>query len=490
MTSNPSTEDRTGWDFVVELPPSNAQSRPVTCKVQVKTVGADVTSIPIALSHWRNMVRDHVPWFVVVISIDDADRTRAVHLLSVEGTVIDRAVKSLARTSKVKLSKRVMTVNVADCRAVGESQIFDEIRTVIGDPVDYLQKKVATLALAQEKALETRGQLTFEFSSREEFIRHAAEFAVGLRTELPFRRFTLAERSLGVDGRKVDHGTGGTISIPELPSMGTSTVVLKKPERALRLAREFETRTSLQVFPFIPEEEALIRLVSPLLSITFKRSTHSTNFNIKLTGIGPRVAAKQLGEAAEFFLELSSVSAEGTEVEIQFPNNTSPTRVLNATSQALDVSEDLKSHLLAFRDAWRVLQRFGLQSEDVEPDELAMRGNQIRTIALVLSGQTLRLNASFAVSEPQLLAEETKEVAVLHVPGFTTAARAVLAATAIIGRAERINDDRRFGVVEPRAEVVLTDVVARSGAATAVKRLRQRAVELLEKRGLIVVLGS
>jgi hypothetical protein len=69
MGCNPSTDDRKGWDFILEFdnqkPEKFLDKKPASYSsfIQVKTTSTSKTSIPVKLSNWERMVKNPLPSF-------------------------------------------------------------------------------------------------------------------------------------------------------------------------------------------------------------------------------------------------------------------------------------------------------------------------------------------------------------------------------------------------------------------------------------------
>lgn len=495
ITANPADEDRAGWDFVVDLPPESPHERAVTCKVQIKTTGPDSESIQIKLSNWRTMIWDALAWFIVIIRVREDGATDEIRLVMVEGEVVKNAVKALSKVKgDTKLNKKRLALSAASgvpvTGEVPQRELFALMRKAIGDPLAHVQRKAETLAAARKATPESYGTLVMQYRNESDFHREAAEFAVGLRSELAIKRFTFSERILGVAGKELADHNGGMLRLSALPSSEKAQVVVFHPSAGARVSRVFDIHSSLRVFPFLPEEFALVRLTSPLVSMLLKVQTRHVSFQWSTESLRQRIDPQVMGEAAEFFLELASFPLPDSRIEVTFPRASRPLVVANVASNETTVDGVLREQLTTLRDAWRILHRLGVKSDLVDASELLNSADQINAIKSVLFGNPRNWQASCEVFEPEELIKQNKPIAFVVVLGFATIQHAVLVALSISGLPQRVAGTQRVEMTTPSAELVGSEVVARSATAGVVQALRARAEKLVEARGFSVIVSS
>src|SRR5260370_31697789 len=91
LTCNPSTYDRTGWDFIVEFPydfpdrESTLDKRhsPISCHVQVKTLWDSNDEFRMRLSSAERLAKEPKPAFVYVFKVNKNLEFVAAHLIHI-----------------------------------------------------------------------------------------------------------------------------------------------------------------------------------------------------------------------------------------------------------------------------------------------------------------------------------------------------------------------------------------------------------------------
>ncbi len=120
LTCNPSTRDRSGWDFIVETPPEAGDSfdkrqTGLSCHVQTKTMWVDSSKrIPMALSVAERLAKEPKPAFIAVIVVNDDLSLSHLHLVHFRGAFLERVLKTLrkAQTGTKALHRIELTFNI------------------------------------------------------------------------------------------------------------------------------------------------------------------------------------------------------------------------------------------------------------------------------------------------------------------------------------------------------------------------------------------
>ncbi len=110
--------DRAGWDFCVE---ENERAcalavdlRPASRRwmIQVKTVPLLASTVPISLSNWQRMAKQPVPWFVLVVEVNELRPKRAflVHIGEFWIRKVLERLTKLVGANEERLNKRTMAL--------------------------------------------------------------------------------------------------------------------------------------------------------------------------------------------------------------------------------------------------------------------------------------------------------------------------------------------------------------------------------------------
>ena len=118
LTCNPSTYDRTGWDFIVEFPyeslgqQSTLDKRhsPISCHVQVKTMWSSNDSFRMRLSSAERLAKEPKPAFVYVFKVNKKLEFVDAYLIHMLDDNLAAVLKRL-RSEHAKGIKAVAAIN-------------------------------------------------------------------------------------------------------------------------------------------------------------------------------------------------------------------------------------------------------------------------------------------------------------------------------------------------------------------------------------------
>ncbi len=117
LVANPSSFDRTGWDYVVDWRLANDGRRsldmrppPRSSRVQVKTVWSDVVSVSMRLSSADHLSKGLTPAFIVAVRVDENKAVVESLIAHIEGDLLARILKALRQAH-------------ADCKAPNKISI-------------------------------------------------------------------------------------------------------------------------------------------------------------------------------------------------------------------------------------------------------------------------------------------------------------------------------------------------------------------------------
>ncbi|HEY5956592.1 MAG TPA: hypothetical protein VIV60_08570, partial [Polyangiaceae bacterium] len=98
LTATPPSQDRYGWDFVVQFPhldpsaPIDKRPPQLKCMVQVKSTSRAQRRARIKLDNWERMVNDPLPWFVCALAFDNGSVAELV-LVHIDEKHTERILK-------------------------------------------------------------------------------------------------------------------------------------------------------------------------------------------------------------------------------------------------------------------------------------------------------------------------------------------------------------------------------------------------------------
>jgi len=118
------SEDRTGWDFMVEFPqqeydrPRDEWPAAIECRVQVKSTDTQSKKKQIEVSNLERLVKAPIPTFFCFIEFDGHDTPQAAYLVHVGEELIAKTLKKIRKLESQKkhnsLNKHKMSVRYTD----------------------------------------------------------------------------------------------------------------------------------------------------------------------------------------------------------------------------------------------------------------------------------------------------------------------------------------------------------------------------------------
>ena len=204
LEPNKSERDRHGWDFLVEFPFATpvpdediaARAQPPECRIQVKTRWDSQSQIKLRLSSAERLAKKETPTFICVLTVNNALEYTHLHVLHVDGELLDIILKKLREmqdvSKSISINKEFLYVSVAkhgvEIEVSGDA-LRSYIQTCVGsDYRTYVQRKITTLKETGFSSTPLRGSFTVESSDPNEF----ADFLLGL-TPLPAVSFEMSE---------------------------------------------------------------------------------------------------------------------------------------------------------------------------------------------------------------------------------------------------------------------------------------------------------
>lgn len=189
IVCNPSTEDKTGWDFFIELPEDRERIRfnssfSPQCFIQVKATSRKVRAVQISLSNLKRMILTPKPSFIVFIVFDVNGNPLEAFIRLVDEILIDKIVNSIESNIDENLHKHKLSVSFSNEHKLDLSRnsfLHTAIRHAIGCSYEeYMHKKMHYVGKL------TKEVLTFEVSiTGEDNIRKLALSSIGSGEKVP-----------------------------------------------------------------------------------------------------------------------------------------------------------------------------------------------------------------------------------------------------------------------------------------------------------------
>ena len=281
--------DRKGHDFAVEMaPPTDlrpdtwALPTDIVLRIQVKsTLSQSTRSVGVKLSNMLMMVRNVCPCFIVLLRIDDNDEIGGMSVVHFDAQMVRRTLDTsfgldaMTKPHDVKVSVH-FPVDSDLPRGREVEELRPRLLRDVGNTGDYAFKKTGWAG-----TLNSLTEWTVDALEHASPQRALAEWSVGLRETLHFRASTLEVSVPGGQNRRTLENVvdvSGTMQSPLLPSIEGYLVYRQSPTNAVRIPVCVYISTA--VFPDLPEEHRIIRIVGTYVEVVMGGNTHQVRINV------------------------------------------------------------------------------------------------------------------------------------------------------------------------------------------------------------------
>lgn len=465
--------DRKGWDLIFEFPPEPGHSWPefsapeLTCKVQVKGTRATHRRRGVSLANWIRFLKDPLPCFFLVLEYEpgatSCSRAFLVHVgSSLVHQILKRAREDASRQHKRTKRRPNGTMDLTWSEAdqlpsLGGAALTDTIRRNVGHMHEYARRKMEWHDTVGFDG--GRYRIKFRTPNTAETNDLIADFAVGLRDDLPVGHVTRTEVRFGIPRTIGEAVSNAFIEIPRRPSLGPSTVSITSRTKGESVLFSAKTYASASLFPDLPKEHARLRCACTLASFTYRYSQEAAvcTFSVPSNAGFLLSDLAAVGKAIRIITESPSEDIEVT-AEIRALGRAS---TIEARGAEVAISPEFLRFATLMERAGKVAHSFGLQDVWVDPTDLERQQGAVMLLSAALSGErglTMKVTAASDVPRPGTV-------------GFATMAHlgigrlAVSAAVALHGDAvwEADGTDFRVTVENPKVHIIRKIAMPRDG---------------------------
>ena len=255
ICANKSGSDKTGWDFLLELPPALGASetitlplpkvqQPIQCFVQVKSTDVQPKKRQVKLSNWLRSVHSPVPVFFLVLEFDGEDDCQRAYLVHVGEEYIRRVLRRLCELGpehRDELHKRTLQLDYSEDDSLSSPNgkgLLQAIESHI-DSLDldaYVEWKREVVRTAGYE--DGRWQLDFVMAPPDEASAQEllVDLSLGLISHLDVPRGRVWDTRFGIlDSQPAETFKGGRVEILDREADGQGTILLTTPDRKTEL---------------------------------------------------------------------------------------------------------------------------------------------------------------------------------------------------------------------------------------------------------------
>lgn len=402
LTCNPSTYDRTGWDFIVEFPFgfSKAQSSldkrdaPISCHVQVKTMWNSTDTFRMRLSSAERLAKEPKPTFVYVFKVNKRLEFVSAHLIHILDGNLARILKRL-RKEHLKgadavrgINKKYISFNSSDSGLsfppTGEA-IYNALESLYGtDPAKYIQNKRAQLQNLGFESQRYEGTTDIVIADHQELI----DAFLGLK-DIEITKLETFETRFGIRLPFIKHDFAkGTMHIQPDPA-DQCTIAVR--ENALSVPAIFNGNIFLPPLPNVPKELMKFIARTSLFEIVIGRDSFSFTPDIK--------AIRSLSLSIEEwvnFARMFAIFSKGVGTITITPSKMDAFSIPISCSAKTNVDSQQHMRVLdALESARRILQLAGALMPPFQLEEVTSNADQIIEVDRLFSHAAQVSSAEF-----------------------------------------------------------------------------------------------
>lgn len=279
LPANGSKIDRTGWDYLVELPFSNSfeptqlHNPAIECKIQVKATDKEKRKLPIKLSNLRHLITSPLPAFFVFIEFDGKDTAQRAFLVHVDEEIITRTLKRISELNNIgtesDYNKWSLTIYYDLSNQLPElngNALRKEIER-------YISNGMLTYSLNKYRHLTSTGfengiaKLTIKtigLDKLSDFI----DVSLGIRESVEISSIKVTPQRFGIKGKTpLFANNGGLLEIKDVEPTATGTINFQDDT----LSPEISLPCNIYYSPLndmVPKEYVKLRFESYFFNIT------------------------------------------------------------------------------------------------------------------------------------------------------------------------------------------------------------------------------
>jgi hypothetical protein len=337
---NPSPQDATGWDFILEWPldadhmlggqpaPLDKRPGPPQCLVQVKATDRATGRIDVKLSNWTRFARSPLPCFFLVLEYGGMNTCQAAFLVHVDDDAVRRVLRRVreldSRESDTALHRRTLSLTWDEHSALPSLDgqgLEAKILAYIGQYVEeYQRRKLALLRTAGYEETTARINLTvlppagWQGDSRDLLL----DFQLGLVPPLEFRDWTLVDLRFGIPagGPTSQFESGRIESLGNTPA-GRALIVVS--------ATEIDREIRLPASAHVARGEAArdegrpykVRLRAPFVDVTWRSDSPPIELTFRVPEVTEAYPLSELHAVADLILLLDAAHHAGASITVR-----------------------------------------------------------------------------------------------------------------------------------------------------------------------------
>lgn len=416
IDATPPEKDRKGWDFLLELPlevdesiPLDHQPSRLRCWVQVKSTDKRNKKIPIKLSNWESLAKDHVePAFFLNCEFDKQTDCQRAFLVHVGEMHIWRVLMEL---------RKLGTKNYKRKNRVHRSLIYDEINKLASldgnGLVEAIKKHVPNMSdyvvhkknLIEKLGYEGRGRVmnvTFDLPDNQQIdpIEHFINLSLGLIPHVETTRVELKDMRFGIEAPELTQvfDKKGFLTVPDLKPVEKGMLVFQTEDFSKQARLEADIYIPKGFDPELIKNHEKVRFASPFCDLIVRES-HG-ELSLKWPEINEKYKLKELFSIAQIFILLEKAKNEKLNItsEILFRDKVIKGAGLTGLSAYPD---EVIRQAFFIEVAWKVAKHFEIQETATVSIVELLNQNLLPTVYEILNKEKVKFQAKYWLAKDE-----------------------------------------------------------------------------------------
>jgi len=397
ITPNKVSQDRTGWDFLLEFPCSHQASLyngqpldrspfPLRCFVQVKSTDKGSGKWHVKLTNWERLIKNPLPAFFLVLEFDSQDSCQRAFLVHVGEEYIRRVQKRLREHAQnAALHKKTLQFKYTPDDSLpsldGRGLEDAILRHVGGKPEDYASRKIGLVNSVGYEGKTGRFQFTLSLPSYSNINiqEYLVDFSIGLVPHLEVTSGEFKDVRFGIASQlpSLSFSQGGRLFVDH-ESAGSAAIRISTPDDKAELRIDTETYLPHGLGFKIDREYLKMRLAAPFFSVILRSfRDNAGKFHFDLPKPDVEYALKDIHTVAALILFLHDASKryDHARFEVRFNSALLGTGTIPLTKP---LDENIIRYATSIRSGWNLAKYFDIQHNlRLKPSELLRQYGQL-----------------------------------------------------------------------------------------------------------------
>lgn len=408
LVSNPSSIDKTGWDYFVEFPfvPragafADMQPCPIECKVQVKSTDRSDRKVSVSLANMWRLVKAQMPSFFVFFQFDGLASAQAAYVLHVDNILIEkvlRRIRSAEQQGEVdRIHKKTITIAFGDehrlprmdglaLKKVVESCVPEGMEVYVKKKREYVNSVGFENGVAQ---------ITFK-TIGEENLKQLIDVSLGIADSVQVENFEFLHSRFGIKMKDpILQDASLSLEMLDIKPNASGFIRFKEDE----ISPSISFKCSIYISPLsalLPKELVKFRVHGDFFDFQLMPFAGKAEYSFSVDGAG--LSLHELHKAVKLFHWLAtSLNSIYAELDFEgFPK-------LKFKTGKADVDYSWREDLVAVENAIFIANKFGLESEfKISLNDIRVYSESLYQFHLMLNPKLPSLRAEFDLEGVEL----------------------------------------------------------------------------------------